>query len=72
MKRKLGRKIKGFTLAEILGVIVILGTLMILVAPSIIKQLNSKKALSKDALYRLVYTASSQYMKERPRDYKTG
>jgi len=66
------RKVKGFTLAEILGVIVILGTLMILIAPPIIKQLNSKKALSKDALYELVYTAASQYMKEKPQEYKTG
>ena len=66
------KKIKGFTLAEILGIIVIIGIVMILVAPPIIKQLNSKKNATKQTVYELIYTASSQYIKENPRQYKTG
>ena len=71
MRKKIKDK-RAFTLAEILGVIVILGTLIILVAPAIIKQINLKKDNSKDALYKLIYIASSQYIKENQREYPTG
>ena len=66
------KKIKGFTLAEILGIIVIIGVIIILVAPPIIKQLNSKKNETKQTVNELIYMASSQYIKEHPRNYKAG
>ena len=53
---------KGFTLVEILGVIVIIGLLLLLVGPAIVNRITSKKAKVSKTTERLITGASSQYV----------
>ena len=55
---------KGFTLAELLGVIVIISLLVILVMPSIINKLSNNKSEVNTSLNELIYKASDTYISE--------
>ncbi len=55
---------KGFTLAELLGVIVIISLLVILVMPSIINKLSKNKSEVNTSLNELIYKASDTYISE--------
>ena len=46
---------KGFTLAEILGVIVIIGLLLILIVPPIINRISGSGDEAKDAENEFIY-----------------
>ncbi|MBR2588092.1 MAG: type II secretion system protein, partial [Bacilli bacterium] len=63
---------KGFTLAEILGVIVIVGMLMILVTPGIINKLRSNRDNVEAAGNEIIYSAANQYISENKKTYKEG
>ena len=63
---------KGFTLAEILGVIIIIVLLLIIIAPTITSRINSLKDKSKEAGYELVYMAVSQHITENKSKYPPG
>ena len=63
---------KGFTLAEILGVIVIIGILLILVGPMIITKIGNKKELTQNVGYDLVYVAAQLYINENKSEYPNG
>lgn len=63
---------KGFTLAEILGVIVVVGLLLILIVPTVINRLNSTKDEAKEAGMNLVYSAADQYIRENAKKYPSG
>lgn len=63
---------KGFTLAEILGVIVIIGILLILVGPMIITKIGNKKELTQNVGYDLVYEAAQLYINENKSEYPNG
>ena len=62
----------GFTLAEILGVIVIIGILLILIVPTVINRLNSTSEEVDEATDDIIYNAADQYIREHPSDYPPG
>ena len=63
------RNQKGFTLVELLGVIVILGVIALISIPPILNQLNSSKDTINEATLKLIYSAGSLYLDERQNDY---
>lgn len=56
------KKEKGFTLAELLGVIVILGLLMLLVFPAVINQLKEGKSAISSAVQNLIFNSTGNYI----------
>ena len=62
-------KNKGFTLAEILGVIVIIGLLLLLVAPAIVNRIAANKGKVSKAAEKIIYSATQQYIDENRSDY---
>ena len=62
----------GFTLAELLGVIVIIGILLVLIVPTVINRLNSSKDEASDTGDNIIYNATDQYIREHPSDYPPG
>ena len=66
------KKKKGFTLAEILGVIVILGLLLVLIIPLLVKNINKKKEIAEDTGNKLIYEATEQYVGEHSTKYLNG
>ncbi|NLL44698.1 MAG: type II secretion system protein [Mollicutes bacterium] len=63
------RKENGFTLAEVLGVIVILSVLVIILIPPIANQIiKSKNEISKATL-QLIYSATESYMTKKQNEY---
>lgn len=65
-------KNKGFTLVELLGVIVIISLLLILIIPGIINRISNSNDEAKDTENQLIYDAADQYIKEHPEDYPSG
>ena len=63
---------KGFTLAEILGVIVIIGLLLILIVPPIINRISGSGDEAKDAENEFIYNAADVYINEHPEKYPPG
>ena len=62
-------KKNGFTLVEILGVIVILGLLLILAFPSIIKQVKTTTSDIDKATKDLITSSAVLYIRENRNDY---
>lgn len=60
---------KGFTLAEILGVIVIIGLLLIISGPLIINRIRENKEETETAHNKLVYNAVEQLIDEESQKY---
>ena len=56
---------KGFTLVELLGVIVILGIIALISIPPILNQMASSEQSIDEATLRVVYSAGSLYLDER-------
>lgn len=52
---------KGFTLAEIVGVIIILGLIALLAFPPMLNMIKNSENKIDEATKTLIYTASSQY-----------
>lgn len=63
---------KAFTLAEVLGVVVIIGILLILIVPTILNRLTSSKNVAHNAGENIVFDAASQHISENPEDYPPG
>lgn len=63
---------KGFTLTEILGVIVIIALLLILIVPNIINRISNSGDDAKDTENQIIYDAADQYIKENPSEYPPG
>lgn len=61
-------KKNGFTLAELLGVIVILAAVALVAFPPIINQMRSSKTELDEALNTLILTATKQYLEEKALD----
>lgn len=66
------KKKKGFTLAEILGVIVILGLLVLLLAPGLINRIRSNSKEAESAGNEIVYTAAHQHINNNKNVYPSG
>ncbi len=62
-------KKKGFTLIEMIGVVLIMGLLTLLILPSIVNQLSAKKEEISQASLKLIYDATDLYVKERESTY---
>lgn len=55
-------KNRGFTLAELLGVIVLLSLLMLLVFPTIINQMKEGKSQISSAVEQLIFNSAGNYI----------
>lgn len=66
MKRK-----NGFTLAELLGVVIILGLLALLIFPNIIKQLKEGKQNISSSVEQLIFNSVENYMLSNQTQYPT-
>lgn len=62
-------KANGFTLVEILGVVVILSLIVILAFPSIIENIRKSETEISDATMLLVESAADLYMENNKTDY---
>ena len=60
---------KGFTLTELLGVIVVLGILALLSFPPTINQIKRSKEGISEATSSLIYNAADLYIKDDPDTY---
>ena len=62
-------KNKGFTLAELLAVIIILGLLVIVAFPPLLNQLKKSQNKLNDATLKILGTAAEQYVDEHGSTY---
>ncbi len=63
---------KGFTLMELLGVLVILSLLMIILVPNVLEQINKKKGEVSAAQEETIEAAAELYIANHPNQYKEG
>ena len=63
---------KGFTLAELLGVIVIISVLLILVVPTIINSITKNKQPAENTGKEIIYNAADQYINANSTKYPKG
>lgn len=62
-------KKNGFTLAELLGVVVILGLLLLLVFPSVVKELKEGEASIDNAVEQIIKNGASNYVENHKNTY---
>ena len=60
---------KAFTLAELLGVIVIISLLLLIIVPMIINGIQSREGTADEVQKNIIYTATLQFMEENTDDY---
>lgn len=60
---------RGFTLAEIIGVVVVLGLIALLAFPPMLKMIKNSENKVSEANKTLIYTASSQYTAKYMNDF---
>ena len=65
-------KKRGFTLAELLGVLVVISLLFLLIIPGIVNRLSESKSDVKESENQMIYDAADQYIREHPNDYPPG
>ena len=65
-------KRKGFTLAEILGVIVILSLLMVIIVPTVINRITGTRDDAASAGEEIVFKAADEYISDHPGDFPNG
>lgn len=63
-------KEKGFTLTELLGVMVLLSILALITFPPIINQIKNAKQDISDATLTLIYNSAKLYVNDRPNTYQ--
>lgn len=61
---------KGFTLMELLGVLVILSLLMIILIPNVLEQINNKKGEVSSAQEEAIKAAAELYVDNHPNQYE--
>lgn len=64
----MGRK-RAFTLVELIGVVVILGLLMLLVFPNIMKQIRNSQNELDEATLHIIYSSASLYVQDHSNEY---
>ena len=67
--RQFGGLNKGFTLAELIGVIVILGLIALVAIPSILNAINSQKDEISDASREIIYSATNLYIRDNSNNF---
>ena len=60
---------KGFTLAELIGVVVIVSLIVLLVAPAMINFASKSKTKLSESTIKLINTATEQYHLDRSVQY---
>ena len=65
-------KVKGFTLTEMLGVIVIIALLLLLIVPNIINRISDSTDEAENTENNLIYKATDQYIRENPDKFPPG
>ena len=60
---------KGFTLVELLGVIIMIGALILVVATPIVSQINKQKVKLDDASLNLIYSTTETYIDKNKNSY---
>lgn len=55
---------KGFTLVEIMAVILLIGLLLVLVVPNVINQVGNKKDVLDDLTKNIIYSATKLYIEQ--------
>lgn len=63
---------KGFTLAEVLGVIVIISLLLIIIVPSVINRVAGTKDDVEKAGEEMLFKATDEYISDHPEDFPNG
>lgn len=63
-------KNKGFTLVELLAVLVLVAALTLIAVPSIINYVNESKDEISDATQKLIYSGAELYIDSRPNEYE--
>ena len=63
---------KGFTLAEILGVIVIIGLLLILIVPTVLNRISTSGDDAKKTENEFIFNAADLHIRENPDDFPPG
>ncbi len=63
---------KGFTLVEILAVIVIIGLLLILIVPPVINRISGSSDEAKETENEFIYNVADMYINEHPEKYPPG
>lgn len=62
----------GFTLAEILGVIVVIGLLLVLIAPTILNRLSSSSDDTNETMNQFIYDSTLIHINENVQKYPPG
>ena len=60
---------KGFTLVELVGVVIILGLIAIIAFPPILNAIRESRGTVSDASKEILYSATSQYVNENSNDF---
>lgn len=60
---------KGFTLIEMIAVVLIMGLLTLIVFPMILNQVQSQKQNVSDASLQIIYAANQLYLSENNNEY---
>ena len=62
---------KGFTLVELISVIVILGILALIVFPSVLSTINKGKSSTKDSNKKLIIAGAKNYVTDNQNSFKS-
>lgn len=60
---------KGFTLVELIGVVVILGLIALVAFPALLNQINDSKKQVSDSQKQLIIAAAKNYVDENKNEY---
>ena len=60
---------KGFTLVELIGVVVILGLIALVAFPALLNQIDSSKKQISDSQKEIIISAAKSYVDENKNDY---
>lgn len=60
---------KGFTLVELIGVVVILGLIALVAFPSLLNQIDSSKKQVSDSQKAIIISSAKNYVDENKNDY---
>lgn len=60
---------KGFTLVELIGVVVILGLIALVAFPALLNQINDSKKQVSDSQKEIIISAAKNYVAENKNDY---
>lgn len=60
---------KGFTLIELIGVVVILGLIALIAFPALLNQINDSKSLVSESQKQIIISSAKTYVDENKNEY---